>query len=289
MKTSITYILKNIFIVSILLSLISCSKKSNSVFSEDDIKVSLRDVGHHLLLINNDSTSVVKPVVLIDDNKYQLAFENSLAIHPDSLVNQIKASFRKSDLSQFYLVEVVQCEDQGVAYSYLMRQNIEKGIVPCAGRKLEEACYFVTVRFTKATDTHQIGFKSLYMLGLSVLLLLAFVIYKKRSKATFSEKDDNFSVIGLFKFYPEQNKLVRQATEISLSKKECELLALFVARPNQIIRRDELSKKVWEDQGVIVGRSLDTYVSKLRKILKDDKSLKLSNIHGIGYKLEVKQ
>ena len=93
----------------------------------------------------------------------------------------------------------------------------------------------------------------------------------------------------MFKFYPEQNKLVRQATEISLSKKECELLALFVARPNQIIKRDELSKKVWEDQGVIVGRSLDTYISKLRKILKDDDSIKLSNIHGVGYKLEVKK
>ena len=122
-----------------------------------------------------------------------------------------------------------------------------------------------------------------------VLLLLAFIIYKRRSKVPLNENDGNFSVIGLFKFYPEQNKLVRQATEINLSKKECELLALFVERPNQIIKRDELSKKVWEDQGVIVGRSLDTYISKLRKILKDDDSIKLSNIHGVGYKLEVKK
>ncbi len=93
--------------------------------------------------------------------------------------------------------------------------------------------------------------------------------------------------LGVFQFYPEQNKLVKQAIEIRLSKKECELLAIFVASPNQIIKRDELTKKVWEDNGVFVGRSLDTYISKLRKKLKEDTSIKLTNIHGVGYKLEV--
>ncbi len=90
-----------------------------------------------------------------------------------------------------------------------------------------------------------------------------------------------------YQFYPEQHKLVKSATEISLSKKECELLELFVAQPNQIIKRDELTKKVWEDNGVFVGRSLDTYISKLRKILKDDDSIRITNVHGVGYKLEV--
>jgi DNA-binding winged helix-turn-helix (wHTH) protein len=60
-----------------------------------------------------------------------------------------------------------------------------------------------------------------------------------------------------------------------------------VAHPNQIIKRDELTKKVWEDNGVFVGRSLDTYISKLRKILKDDDSIRITNVHGVGYKLEV--
>ena len=80
---------------------------------------------------------------------------------------------------------------------------------------------------------------------------------------------------------------MKQAVEISLSKKECELLEIFVANPNQIIKRDELEKRVWEDNGVFVGRSLDTYISKLRKKLKDDDTVKLINIHGVGYKLEV--
>ena len=94
-------------------------------------------------------------------------------------------------------------------------------------------------------------------------------------------------LLGSFHFYPEQNKLIKEAVEIQLSKKECELLVIFAARPNQIIKRDELTKKVWEDNGVIVGRSLDTYISKLRKKLKDDDSIKLTNVHGVGYKLEI--
>ena len=65
------------------------------------------------------------------------------------------------------------------------------------------------------------------------------------------------------------------------------MLELFVARPNEIIKRDELTKRVWEDNGVFVGRSLDTYISKLRKKLKGDTSIKLTNVHGVGYKLEL--
>lgn len=56
---------------------------------------------------------------------------------------------------------------------------------------------------------------------------------------------------------------------------------------NTVVKRDELVKRVWEDQGVFVGRSLDTYISKLRKKLQEDDSIKITNIHGIGYKLEV--
>lgn len=278
--------MKSLAFLAILLSVISCSTETDNTFPED-VKLSLRDVGHHLLLFNQDSTSVVKPVLALDEYKYQLEFENTLIIHPDSLVNQIKTSFLKSNLPQFYLVEVLQCEDQEVAYSYAIKEDVENGIVPCGGRELKEGCYLITVRFTELPKQEQSDSKLLYMFGLGVLLLLAFVIYKRNLKGSSYIRDNNFAVIGRFKFYPEQNKLVKQATEISLSKKECELLALFVEQPNQIIKRDTLMKKVWEDNGVIVGRSLDTYISKLRKKLQDDSTIKLTNIHGVGYKLEL--
>ena len=106
-------------------------------------------------------------------------------------------------------------------------------------------------------------------------------ISKKKEIIVPMEGSKEQTKVGSFQFYPEQNKLIKQATEISLSKKECELLSIFVANPNQIVKRDELTKKVWEDHGVFVGRSLDTYVSKLRKKLSEDASIKITNIHGL--------
>ena len=253
----------------------------------DRIKLALREVGHQILLIDQDSTTIVRPVTAINADKYQISFEKEIAIYPDSLVEQIKRSFAKANLPSYYLVEVLQCKDKEVAYSYEIRETVEKGIVPCGGRVLKPKCYVITVRFTNQYGQNEDSSVYYYLLGLGILTLLALLIIKPSFQSEQQNGHEDFMILGRFKFYPDQNKLVKQAVEINLSKKECEILSLFVDRPNQIIKRDELSKRVWEDQGVIVGRSLDTYISKLRKILKEDESIKLTNVHGVGYKLEV--
>ena len=57
--------------------------------------------------------------------------------------------------------------------------------------------------------------------------------------------------------------------------------------PNEVLSRDTLIAKVWEDEGVIVGRSLDVFISRLRKLLKGDDSVQIKTVHGVGYRLEV--
>ncbi|MDO1500576.1 helix-turn-helix domain-containing protein [Winogradskyella maritima] len=74
---------------------------------------------------------------------------------------------------------------------------------------------------------------------------------------------------------------------MQLSNKEVELLNILSESVNSIVKREELVKRVWEDHGVVVGRSLDTYIAKLRKKLSTDPSIKIRNIHGVGYKLEI--
>ena len=122
-----------------------------------------------------------------------------------------------------------------------------------------------------------------------MLFLFVYQLINSKTKIPTKplKKDEHYLEIGSFKFYPTQNKLVKAAQEIGLSKKECELLSIFIEKPNEIIKRDELIKRVWEDNGVFVGRSLDTFISKLRKKLSEDTSIKLTNVHGVGYKLEV--
>lgn len=277
-----------LFITTLILwaGVTSCTKSSETTISET-VKLALRDVGHRLLLNNQDSTSLVKPVIDLGNSKYQLSFENQLAISPDNLVTIIKQSFEKTQLPQHYLVEVMQCQDGEVAYSYQMNENVEKGIIPCSDRALHHGCYKIQIRFNNLPKENTNSIIVIILTVLGVLSLLVF--YKRRRKIRPNSEDQQYEAIGRFKFYPEQHKLIKEATEISLSNKECELLSLFIAKPNQIITRYELTKKVWEDNGVIVGRSLDTYISKLRKKMQDDTSIKLTNVHGVGYKLEVEE
>jgi hypothetical protein len=261
-------------------------KQNNDLFSER-VKVSLRDVGNQLLLSNQDSTSLVLPIIALEENKYQLSFQKPLSFEPSQLVSIIDASFQKASLPNNYMVETVQCEVEEVAYSFQILNNVENNIIPCKGRYLPESCYTIEVLFPNFKSTSTTKQVTYYGLILGGFLLMFLGFYKKKEKENVLEPSENYATLGSFQFYPEQNKLVKQAEEISLSKKECELLEIFVANPNQIIKRDELTKKVWEDHGVFVGRSLDTYISKLRKKLEKDDSIKITNIHGVGYKLEV--
>jgi hypothetical protein len=279
--------------VALIFSVISTVMMSCSDTEiEDDfsniVKVSLRDVGHQLLTSNQDSTSIILPVIALDNSKYKLSFQNQLSFEPGNLVSIIKRSFEKANLPNNYRVEVLNCTDKEVAYSYELQLKEEKSIIPCAGRFLPINCYTIEVKFTDKITSTKSNNALLYVLLFGGLSLLLFLFNKRKQANTVEDDTSAFASIGSFQFYPEQNKLVKAAVEISLSKKECELLEIFVANPNQIIKRDELMKKVWEDNGVFVGRSLDTYISKLRKKLKDDDSIKLTNVHGVGYKLEVK-
>ena len=62
---------------------------------------------------------------------------------------------------------------------------------------------------------------------------------------------------------------------------------LFVTHANQILERSTIIEKVWADEGVLVGRSVDMFVSRLRKMLKDDPTIQIVAVHGIGYRLEM--
>ncbi len=276
-KRAIFYI--GVFLISV--QLISC--KTNNEFAEK-VRVSLRNVGHQLLLTNQDSTSLVLPIKELNKHKYQLTFQSNLQVSPDSLVAIVKRSFSQSELPSNYRIEVKECLNEEVAYSYEMMQSEENAIVPCKGRVLPTSCYFIDVQFLKKENKNQYFFYGFLLL----ISVLGFGVYQKKKRKTITDTASNNSLsLGRFTFYPEQNKLIKEAEEIPLSNKECELLTIFIDRPNEVIKREELMKKVWEENGVVVGRSLDTYISKLRKKLKDDASIKITNIHGVGYKLEI--
>ena len=252
------------------------------------VKISLRDVGNRLLLSDKDSTSLVMPIIKIAELKYEISFQNKFSFEPDNLVAFINTSFNKAKLPSDYRVEVLQCLDSEVSYSYQKSVLEEYTIIPCRERILPKECYVIQVVFIAPKISFwRRNFFLTALLFLVIVFIADLLFSKNKNVVSIKENIEEYTKIGSFQFYPTQNKLVKKSIEISLSKKECEILAIFVASINQVIKREELEKRVWEDNGVVVGRSLDTYISKLRKKLKEDTSIKLTNVHGIGYKLEI--
>ena len=113
---------------------------------------------------------------------------------------------------------------------------------------------------------------------------------KFRTKEEKESNVDNSDSIqlGNFKFYTDNNVLKSENKTIELSEKETKALKIFAENINQIVEREKLMKEIWEDEVIVViSRNVDVLVSKLRKKLSDDNSLKFINVHGRGYKFTI--
>ena len=91
--------------------------------------------------------------------------------------------------------------------------------------------------------------------------------------------------IGKFIFDTKKQLLTIAGKSTKLTTKESELLGLLCSHQNQILQRDFALKAIWVDDNYFNARSMDVYITKLRKHLKDDESVEIINIHGKGYKL----
>lgn len=101
-----------------------------------------------------------------------------------------------------------------------------------------------------------------------------------------SEKDGIFK-FGKFTFDYQNMILVADNDPLTLTRKEAELLRVFCLHKNQVLTREVALKTVWGDDGYFNGRSMDVFIAKLRKYLKDDPSVNIINIHGTGFKFVV--
>ena len=110
---------------------------------------------------------------------------------------------------------------------------------------------------------------------------------KVRKKEGYESIPDNrdFIQLGSFQFYADHNVLKIGDNQITLSEKETKALKIFSGNINQIVEREMLMKEIWENEGIVViSRNVDVLVSKLRKKLIEDNSIKFITVPGRGYK-----
>ncbi|HMG91568.1 MAG TPA: winged helix-turn-helix domain-containing protein, partial [Chryseolinea sp.] len=103
--------------------------------------------------------------------------------------------------------------------------------------------------------------------------------------AVIHESVPELPALGKFLFDVKDQRLVLGSEVLSLTDKECRILKLLNNNFGELIPRETLMQKIWLNEGVITGRSLDMFVSKLRKKLSGDPELRITNVHGKGYKL----
>ena len=89
--------------------------------------------------------------------------------------------------------------------------------------------------------------------------------------------------LGDIKFHVDRMKLVVNNKEIILTERESELLQYLIKNANRIIKREEILMQLWGENDYFLGRSLDVFISRLRKHIGNDEQVSISNIYGVGY------
>lgn len=281
------------YVVGLLILLfISIIGVAFSMIGHDDFdfarrEILLRRIGHEILLQSGDSTSRVLPVKKIGENEYQVSFENAFTFQPEALVNTTRRLLAKDPLANDYVVNVLNCADASVAYGYAISKNKKDDLVACIGRRQPIACYRINIKFKPGGA---ISAKNGYLLGSLVVLAFVGFIFLRRvkpKKAVPASQHTGILTLGAMSFDTETRKLMMNENTIDLTRTETRVLRIFALSPNEAIERSRLQKEIWEDEGVIVGRSLDMFISKLRKKLELDPNIKIVVIRGKGYKLEI--
>lgn len=116
-------------------------------------------------------------------------------------------------------------------------------------------------------------------------LILRINAILRRTSEVSEIKDKNNIQVGKYMFNYNQQFISKDGETQKLTSKETELLYILAINSFQTVERSVILKKIWGDDNYFNGRSMDVYIAKLRKYLKEDETVEIMNIHGTGYKL----
>ena len=117
-------------------------------------------------------------------------------------------------------------------------------------------------------------------------LLLKIEIFLKRSHKKIDNEKIIYS-IGKFQFDTKNYVLICGNEKINLTQRESDLLKLLLDNKNLVLKREEILTSLWGNDDYFMGRSLDVFISRLRKILSNEKGISIENLHGIGFRLSM--
>ncbi len=264
----------------------------------DKVNLALRWTADQLLRQEGDLISNIPPVKKEGPNVFLLRLNRDFDY--EGLPPILEQGLVKHGIEGAYDVMVVDCESQELMLGYTADTRVKQEWAPCGGRIRLGDCYHLkfTAPAQPAAGVATLpGFHALTLgIGLLVAAYILFSFYRlSRSQPSVPETNppapspngNGHLRFGHFTLDVANQLLTNGRSRHELTYRETKLLRYLCSHCNQLLERDQILKAVWEDEGILVGRSLDVFVSRLRKKLNGDGSVRISSVHGVGYKLEV--
>lgn len=276
---------KYLFVLLITVLSVSTAKAETK---DQHTGVLLRAIGHEFLLQIGDSKSRILEIEKID-GRYAMKFEHSFSYEPDLLFFAAFKIFKEYNVGESYIVEVEECTTKAVIHSFKASLNTQDSMTPCGMRESPANCYvfyftLIEEKVERSFENSNLSDGFDYSYFTIIILAVVFVsIYLMRLKRE-SKSSSIIINIGKYQFDQKRMLLIIKSEFTELSSKESDLLFLFYSNENKTLKREYILNEVWGDTGNYVGRTLDVFVSKLRKKLEADETLKIINVRGVGYR-----
>lgn len=257
---------------------------------ERQANIALRQIGHQLMRIAGDTTSNLPPVQRGEDGRFILRTAHFLDY--DSLQRIGPAIIQRSGITNSYTLALEDCENGEILLGFLWPQSTGGYGLPCSERAQTVTCYNISLALTAMDQSTAPPSRAAWVLLFPLALLLSYFFWPQKApqeKASLLKQKvvNDQPLSPITKFNLATQTLTLNGTVVDLTYREAKLLAYFLAHPNVVLERATINAAVWGDEGLIVGRSLDVFVSRLRKKLKPDASIAISAVHGVGYKLKI--
>lgn len=271
-------------------------EETNQQRFEEKTNLALRRTGHRLLLASGDSTSRIPAVKKLGANSYVIQLNRPFDY--DKLPPLLQESLDIHGIKSNYDVAVVDCKTNELQLGYNFMDYSKSKEVACIGREQLMGCYNLKITFASSANPPSSTNPVWWTLGLGLVLVgVSYGVWSRKktmlpptTQTPHEQPIDNPArlTFGSSSMDLENQLLYTPNSQHNLTYREAKLLHLFIKNQNQLLEREFILKSVWEDEGIIVGRSIDVFVSRLRKLLQEDASLKIAAVHGVGYRLEVK-
>ena len=201
--------------------------------------------------------------------------------------------------------QVLHCEDGEEGYAAYLKGSFDICIFDVMlpkldgfslARKIRETDTHVPILFLTAKSMKEDKIEGLSLGGDDYItkpysieeLILKIEVFLRRSKI-IDERKNHKELIKIGHYQLDTNNLVLKhpRTEASLTYKEAELLKYLSEKQGELLKREEILIAVWGDDSYYLSRSLDVFISRLRKLLAEDERIKIKNVHGVGFKFQI--